>query len=198
MIPVLAVREPGEAKRMLREVFGFTETAPDRVALGDQEVVLCDTGAVPEGFVDVPIDHLALSVTSADEALDDFSARGAELDPDFTPDGPVEIPEFWSNGVRFVFFTGPDGAPVEFCQKLGEETGPGHSHFGLRTPMLDETEAALTTRGATRIARHVLPGEPPVEVRFLALGDQVFELFDAAPLGGADQEGGWIGFIEDR
>ena len=197
MIPVLALRDPGQAKRVLRGMFGFAETAPDRMALGDQAILLCDIGTAPAGLVDMPFDHLALSVTSADEARDDFSARGAELDPDFTPDGPVEIPEFWSNGVRFVFFRGPGRAPFEFCQKFGEETGPGHSHYGIRTPMLDDTEAALQARGATRIARHLLPGDPPVEVRFLALGDRIFELFDAPPLAAAAPDGGWIGFIED-
>ncbi len=197
MIPVLAVQDPERAKRQLRDVFGFTETAPDRVALGDQEIVVCDTSAVPKTLVALPLDHLALSVNDADETRDDLAARGAELDPAFTPDGPAEIPEFWANGVRFVFFKGPDGAPFEFCQKIGEAAGLGHSHYGLRTADLDGIEDRLTTRGATRVARHVLPGTPPVEVRFLALGERIYELFNDAPKDGTTLEGGWIGFIDD-
>ena len=162
MIPVLAVRDTADAKRRLRDVFGFVDTAPGRLALGDQEIAICAAGAVPADIVELPLDHLALSVQSADRTFAELTARGGELDQDFTPDGPAEIPAFWSNGVRFVFLKGPEGAPFEFCQKLGDETGPGHSHYGLRTPELDALEDRLVTRGAARIARHVLPGAPPV------------------------------------
>ncbi len=196
MIPVLAVRDWEAAKRRLRDVFGFHEMAPDRMMLGDQVVLVCETGSVPTAFVDLPFDHLALSAPDVDAALDDLTTRGATLDPTFTPAGPVEIPEFWSNGVRFVFLQGPEGAPIEVCQKLGVETGPGHSHYGLRTPLLDETEDLLTNRGATRIARHVLKGTPPVEVRFMARDDQVFELFNEAAKADARPDEGWVGFID--
>ena len=196
MIPVLAVTDREAAKRMLRDVFKFEQTSPDRMQLGDQAVMLCDTGAAPADLVQLPFDHLALSVVDADAALAEFTARGAELDTAFTPDGPAEIPAFWSNGVRFVFFQGPDGAPFEFCQKLGDESGPAHSHYGLRTSVLDQTEGDLLARGATRVARHVLPGTPPVEVRFLKRGDEVFELFDEVPKSAPTDNTGWIGVIE--
>lgn len=196
MIPVLAVRDPGAAKGQLREMFGFRDTASDRLALGDQEILVCAVSRVPQALVALPFDHLALSVKDVDRALEAYSSHGGELDPDFTPEGPVDIPEFWGNGVRFVFFQGPDGAPLEFCQKLGAETGPGHSHYGVRTPLLDETEGALSALGARRVARHILSGTPPVEVRFLALGNKIFELFNAAPSGEAHPNEGWIGFID--
>ncbi len=196
MIPVLAVKDRTAANRMLRDVFGFEQTAPNRMALGDQQLMLCDTGAPPADLVELPFDHLALSVIDVDQTRVEFTARGAILDPNFTPDGPAEIAAFWSNGVRFVFFKGPDAAPFEFCQKLGDEAGPGHSHYGLRTLSLDQTEDALLARGATRVARHVLPGTPPVEVRFLARGGEVFELFDEAPKAAPRSKAGWIGFID--
>jgi len=196
VIPVLAVRDKGAAKRGLRDVFGFLEEAPDRMMLGEQVVLVCDRESVPTAFVALPFDHVALSVTDVDTAFDDLTTRGATLDPAFTPAGPVEIPEFWSNGVRFVFLQGPEDARIEFCQKLGAETGPGHSHYGLRTPLLDETENLLAARGATRIARHVLHGTPPVAVRFVAHGDQVFELFTEAPKGDTRPDEGWVGFVD--
>ena len=196
MIPVLAVRNVAQAKRQLAALFGFIEGAGGHLALGDQQVAVCDAGAPPDRLAALPFDHLALSVEDADAAAEAFAARGGVLDAAYTPDGPAEIPEFWSKGVRFVFFKGPEGAPFEFCQKLGAEAPLGHSHFGLRTADLDALEARLASSGAARIARHVLPGPPPVEVRFLKRGAAVFELFDAPPIGDATPGTGWIGFIE--
>lgn len=198
MIPVLAVSNPQAAIRMLRDVFEFREVAPNRLALGDQVIQISAKSDAPKTVIGLPLDHLALAVTDVDDTLERLLARGAELHSGFTPDGPVGIPEFWSNGVRFAFLQGPEGVPIEFCQKLGDERGVGHSHYGLRTPLLDETEHELSANGARPVARHVLAGQPPVEVRFMVRDGEIFELFNETPLGDSTPDRGWIGFTEEK
>lgn len=194
MIPVLAVQDPALACHALSEHFGFTGDAT-RMTLGGQSIVLTTPGALPRGFVPLRLDHVALSVADADATHRAFLARGAKLHTGLTPEGPKNIPEFWEHGVRFVFFEGPEGWPLEFCARNGApaEAVPSHSHYGIRCRDMASTLAQVKGLGAQPLASHRLgQGNAQVHVEFLALGSVILELFDEAPFPEAGATG-WIG-----
>ena len=175
MVPELAVRDVAQARAMLADVFGFSD-AGGLMVLGDQRVAVVD--GAPEGHGG--IDHLALSVADVDTALAALRARGAVLD-DTTPDGPKEIAEFWSTGVRYVFLRGPEGARIELCARRGGAADAGvrgHDHIGIPCTSVDATEAFFTDLGLTRIAAVDLDRpEGRIPVRFLRAGTSVVELY---------------------
>ena len=202
MTPVLSVADPAAARLQMVGMLGFQPVDGDTVAFGDQQVRLCRPGAAPAGMLPLPLDHLALRVDDVDAQMHRLRAQGGRLAAGFTPDGPVEIAAFWEDGVRFVFFDGPEGWPLEFCRPRAERFAhaPGHDHFGMRVAdpgALDALEARLTALGATRLAQHLLEGGVrPVNVRFLGLRTRIFEIFDEmpAPLPARDGQG-WIGLL---
>lgn len=200
MIPVLAVKDPDAALLHLTQRLALVAEGKDSLRFGDQRIRLCRVDAPPAGMIPMRLDHIALRIADADRQHRQLAERGARLSPGFTPDGPREIAEFWENGVRYVFFDGPEGWPVEFCARIGRpDVSEGHDHLAIRTTDLDAVEAELASLGASRIARHLLgTGDATVEVRFLSVDGTVFELFDeAAPDAAADQPGGWIGFLPE-
>lgn len=195
MHPVLAVTDMAAARAKLAQDFGFTADG-DLMRLGGQAIFLTAEGTRPPGFIDLPLDHVALSTGDADRVNADFRARGARPDRDFTPDGPRDIPEFWDHGVRFVFFEGPEAAPLEFCAKNGEAMAPGrfgHSHFGIRCRSVAGLSADLVAKGATVLKQYQLKGGAgTVNVAFLQMGEVVLELFDEPPFKGKPASR-WIG-----
>lgn len=197
MIPVLAVEDPVAALRQMKQVLGLVAEDPQTLRFGDQVIRLCRVGAPPPGMIPMRLDHVALRIGDADALHRDLTARGARLSAGFTPDGPAEIAAFWGRGVRYVFFDGPEGWPVEFCARIGHPDAPrGHDHLAIRSADLDGVETALAARGAERIAQHHLAsGVAPVEVRFLSCGGAVFELFDEPPIPLDPGDGGWIGVM---
>jgi lactoylglutathione lyase len=58
------------------------------------------------------IDHFAINATTADKAMREVLARGGELHPEATPNGPETFPLF-EQGVEYVFFKGPFNEKVE-------------------------------------------------------------------------------------
>jgi catechol 2,3-dioxygenase-like lactoylglutathione lyase family enzyme len=197
MIPVLAVNDPAAARRTLAELFGFKGDGPI-MTLGGQSIVLAAPGETPEKFIPLRLDHVALSVADADESCRAYLARGARLSSAFTPDGPKEIPEFWDGGVRFVFFDGPEGWPLEFCAlKVAAQnsSGVGHGHYGIRRKGFEAALGELALLGAVQIARHRLGGgDAAVNVSFLQLRSAVLEVFDEPPFAPASQTG-WVGLV---
>lgn len=198
MHPVLAVSDLAAARSKLAHDFGFTQDG-NLMRLGTQAIILVKEGQRPAQFIDLPLDHVAMSVKDADRTDAEFRARGALPDRDFTPDGPRDIPDFWAHGVRFTFFAGPEGAPLEFCAKNGDTALPatfGHSHYGIRCASVADLSAELMARGATVLAKHQLKGGAGiVNVAFLQLGPVVLELFDEPPFPGKPA-GRWIGLAE--
>ena len=176
IIPELAVTDPAAARAQLTAIFGFTADG-DRLTLGSQTVALVQTDRpAPQGR----IDHLALAVNDVDATLATLLARGAKLDST-TPQGPQDIAEFWDKGVRYVFLQGPEGARIELCARrdTAPRAGlPGHDHIGIPCTDIAATEgffrdAGLTPRAAVTLSRP----DGITEVRFLALGDSVVELY---------------------
>jgi catechol 2,3-dioxygenase-like lactoylglutathione lyase family enzyme len=193
MIPVLAVKDPVAARQTLERQFGFQPLEAGRMGFGDSAILLVAEGQQPDGLIALDFDHIAFRVPDADACLRDFQAAGASLDPRFTPNGPRNIPEFWNDGVRFVFFKGPDGTALDFCAQNDPAATKGHSHFAIRTADLEGTATRLQALGARQIAAHSLAG--PVSVRFLQAGNDIFELFDEAPFNCGAASTGWIGLL---
>lgn len=191
--PVLAVRDVDAARAKLAAEFGWSGEG-QLLRLGEQSIMLVAAGTRPAHFIDMPLDHVALSIADADDVNRTFLARGAKPDAHFTPDGPRDIPQFWAHGVRFIFFEGPEGAPLEFCARNGETPqGFGHSHYGIRCRNVQEMSSALIARGATTQVTYRLEGPAGVvSVAFLQFGAVVLELFDEPPFA-APRETGWIG-----
>lgn len=197
MIPVLAVDDPTAACEQLARHFGF-QRQDGLMWLGTQAIAVLKAGDIPAGFLPLPLDHVALSVTDAAEAGRLFAARGGTYATSYTPDGPREIPEFWDNGVRFVFFNGPMGAPLEFCETIGVASNPteiGHDHYGIRRVDFESAIPELQQLGATQIARYRLGSNSDVvNVMFLNWNGSVLELFDEPPTH-SPRSHGWTGFL---
>lgn len=196
MIPVLAVDDPEAARTMLARVFGFTSHLNGFMKFGNQSVAVVPIGAVPNGMMQLRLDHVAFSVADVDQAYFRFMEQGGKLARSFTPDGPKDIPDFWDHGVRFVFFDGPDGWPFEFCMKKGSGSIEGHDHFAIRFADITKAIQEVSRIGGTPIAYHRLGNrKEPVEVQFMALGRCIFEVFAEGPYHKIDSERGWIGLL---
>lgn len=110
------------------------------------------------------IDHFAIDVLDIDSALTDVLARGATLD-DSTPDGPVPIPEFWSQGIKYVFLRGPNGEKVELGQRLDLNLSRrsnnlgGWSHLGIPVANIEKSKTFYQQFGF----KEVMSAEIPVD-----------------------------------
>jgi catechol 2,3-dioxygenase-like lactoylglutathione lyase family enzyme len=196
MIPVLRVKDPVSAGLLLHKNFGFEPSGP-LWQLGEQSIRLVVEGEVPEHFTALPFDHLAIAASDIDKHAERFQSKGAILSKDYTPDGPREIAEFWEQGVRYIFFNGPDNAPLEFCEIKGRPHLDhfGHSHIGVRRSSIAEAMNEISHVDAKLIASYRLDGGgTPVNVAFVNWGNVVLEFFDE-PAPTSRDETGWIGFV---
>lgn len=174
LVPELTVASPDLAAKMLRDVFGF---APDAGLMrrGSQAVRLVAGAPLGHGR----IDHIALTVPDMDAALGDLMAAGAGLDAGVTPDGAELIPEFWDNGLRYVYLSGPETARIELCQRVtGAAPEVGHDHIGIPCHDLAKVQTFCEGLGATLTAAVDLTRpEGVIPVRFLAFAGGVIELY---------------------
>lgn len=196
MTPVLSVRDPVSAGLLLKSQLGFQQSG-DIWTLGEQAIKIVARGDVPANFIALPFDHLAIAVIDTDAHAKHFTAKGATLCKDYTPDGPREIAEFWEQGVRYVFFNGPDNAPIEFCEIKGRPhiTKFSHSHIGVRRPSIAGAMDEISKFDTKLIASYRLDGGgTPVNVAFLNWENVVLEFFDE-PLAIHRGETCWIGFV---
>jgi catechol 2,3-dioxygenase-like lactoylglutathione lyase family enzyme len=174
LVPQLTVQNLDQAARMLERVFGF---APDGGLWhrGTQAVRL--VAGAPQGHG--RIDHIALSVPDMDAAVAGLLAAGATLDPAVTPNGPQLIPEFWGDGLRFVYLSGPATARIELCQRItGAAPEVGHDHIGIPCHDLAAMQAFFEGQGA-RLTASVDLSRPEgvIPVRFLSFAGGVIELY---------------------
>ncbi len=193
VIPELAVTDPDAARAMLAQVFGFV---PDggMMRLGTQAVAVVTGGAAGHGA----IDHLAIAVPDVDAAAAAMIARGARRDPDVTPDGPLEIAEFWQKGVRYLFLSGPGGARIELIANLGRPQGPGHDHIGLPCTDIAASAAFFAGLGARPLAAVTLHRpEGQTLVRFLSLQGAVIELYQPPVTAHPPGQGKWRRLLID-
>lgn len=195
--PVLEVADPGAALDWFAAVPGMrADPARGEAVCGDLRIAVVAPGARLVGQRAMAVDHLALAAGDVDGLAARLLAAGARWDARFTPDGPREIAAFWQTGVRFAFVRGPGDVAVEFCARRGT-AGPaealGLDHIGLRRADLPGEAATLAAEGATEVARHLLPGTPPVAVRFLREHNILWEVFDEPAPPGMETPGRWAG-----
>ena len=183
LVPELTLANPPDAARTLK-AFGFSES-DGLWHLGSQALRVVEGRAQGHGR----IDHIALTVPDMDAAVATLTARGITL-ADVTPNGPELIPEFWEDGLRFVYLSGPEGARIELCQRVtGAAAELGHDHIGIPCADLATMQAFLEGQGARLTAAVDLARpEGTIPVRFLAFHGGVMELFqppraDRAALG---------------
>jgi catechol 2,3-dioxygenase-like lactoylglutathione lyase family enzyme len=177
LVPELVLTEPDAGKALLQRVFGFR---PDGalLLLGTQAVLVTQGSAGGHGR----IDHIALAVPDMDAALATLTGAGAALDAGVTPNGAELIPEFWDDGIRFVYLAGPESARIELCQRVtGAVAQTGHDHIGVPCHDLPAMQRFFEAQGAVLTAAVDLRRpEGVTPVRFLNYADGVIELF--APL----------------
>lgn len=200
VIPILSLTDIGSGIDWLSEIFGF-RVEGSRVAmgttmvLGDQRILVSEGLSVAGA---IGMHHLALSVPNVDDAMRICLARGGQLAVSMTPDGPLEIAEFWENGVRYVFFEGPEGVLIELCAKIDatSEATWGHSHFGVMCEDVDQERRLFESLGYQKIADHQLErSEGTINVTFLESGRYVMELFSGLQLDLRNSRVGWIGSV---
>ena len=182
IVPALSLIDPTTGVAMLEGIFGFVvvEVGPaDQItlALGDQNIIIGHKGP----FVgSARPHHLALSVPDIGKAMSEIIAKGGRLASSMTPDGPLEIPEFWASGVRYVFFEGPEGVLIELCMKLdpSEKSTWGHDHIGIECENIADVRASFLAAGCNVLAEHELIRSNGVtSVCFLGRNGSVVELF---------------------
>lgn len=189
IVPELSVASLPEAVAELAR-FGFRarDTAGTRLERGDQVIELVLAGPGPQGRHGV-IDHLALKTQDVDAAGRAVLELGGFVDPSVTPDGPLEIAEFWGLGVRYQFFRGPGGARLELCALRGGHAAvgagladliQGHDHVGIACRDIAASVGFYQRLGLELV--HAVDLERPAgrtEVRFLRRGGQTVELYSA-------------------
>lgn len=174
LVPELVLMRPDAGKDVLQRVFGFH---PDGglMRLGSQAVLVTGGDAAGHGR----IDHVALAVPDMDVALERLQAAGATLDLGVTPNGAELIPEFWGDGIRFVYLAGPETARIELCQRVaGPVAATGHDHIGIPCADLTAMQRFFEAQGARLTAAVDLDRpEGIIPVRFLDFANGVIELF---------------------
>ena len=198
IIPILSLEDVGRGISWLEQVFGFQVESSQTsfgtaMVLGDQRIVVSKRLSIAGA---VGLHHLALSVPEVDEAMAVCLLRGGKLAGSMTPHGPLEIPEFWENGVRYAFFEGPEGVLIELCAKKNpiSEATWGHSHLGVMCQDVDHKRRLFESLNCTRIADYQLSRpEGTTNVIFLGFGRSVVELFSGELAGRSNSWVGWVG-----
>jgi catechol 2,3-dioxygenase-like lactoylglutathione lyase family enzyme len=189
VVPELAVADLAAAETVLADRFGFSlaartpfDNSLSECRLGSQRIMLRRD---PTAHADAHgvIDHVALKVGDTDKALAALLGRGASLVSDVTPDGPKEISEFWTAGVRYVFLQGPGRARLELCARRDGTEGLdggilGHDHIGVSCQDISAMRTFFGALGFRDLASHSLKtASGRVDVCFMGLGDDVIEIF---------------------
>ena len=151
----------------------------------DQAIELV-RGATDVIFGQGPFDHLALKVSDLDAAVMALRAKWVRLDPDVTPDGAIDLPMFWTDGVRIAFALGPEDARFELCQNNATTPAQaanqlvnlgGHDHYGVRCRDVDEAAAFYAQFGFEPVGDVDIPTpDGSIDVRFMAHKGAVLEV----------------------
>jgi catechol 2,3-dioxygenase-like lactoylglutathione lyase family enzyme len=173
LVPELTLQDPAAAAKVLAS-FGFARE--DRLwRLGSQTIRIVRGQAGGHGR----IDHIALTVPDMDAALSRLTGAGIKLDAGVTPNGAELIPEFWDDGLRFVYLSGPETARIELCQRVtGAPADIGHDHVGIPCNDLAAMQAFFQDQGAQLVTSVDLDRpEGTIAVRFLTFHGGMIELF---------------------
>ena len=203
IVPILSLNDVSAGISLLMRVFGFDRFRPSGawgtfMSLGDQKILILPRMGVINAMRP---HHLALRVPDVDAAMKTCLMRGGILARSMTPNGPLEIPEFWGSGVRYVFFEGPEGALIELCMKKGQAASDvwGHDHIGIQCDDVSLAQVQLENAGCQTVANHVLRRDDgETEVVFMARGSSVAEAFGPATGKSAldtPYQTGWVGCL---
>jgi len=129
------------------------------------------------------IDHFALDVVDIDAALEAALDAGAVMD-EATPDGPAGIPQFWSQGVKYIFLKGPGGEKVELNQRLDLDPGRrtenlgGWSHLGVPVTDIDRSREFYSQFGFEEVMYAEIPVEDQaIKASMMDKGGFVLEFY---------------------
>lgn len=203
LIPILSLEDQGAGIALLARVFGFecigtSDRHGTIMALGNQRILIVPKLSIVGG---VRPHHLALSVPDTDSAMTTCLERGGILAQSMTPHGPLEIPEFWSDGLQYVFFEGPEGALIELCVKKGQTPYEnwGHDHIGIECEDIAASQCQFESAGCKLVANHVLHRDDGItDVAFLERGRSIAELFCPPKANEAAEtppQSGWVGCL---
>ena len=174
-----------KAEAGYRDVRGLPDTTDSlRLRRLDQviELVRAEAGT-PLGHG--AFDHLALKARDVDAVVMALRAKWARLDPEVTPDGAIDLPMFWSRGVRIAFALGPEDARIEYCQHFSDPPGDsgqtvnpgGHDHFGVRCRDVEEATAFYAGFGfAPEADVSIETPDGDIAIRFVRLGSYLLEI----------------------
>ena len=118
----LCVKDIARSCRLYQDLLGFVpydEHVNEHMRLlllkngSDTLELIQHTPARDLGAAPGPFDHIALQVQDMDALVRELRARGYAFDTDT----PNEAPDVFG-GIRFIFFTGPDGERIELIQSL--------------------------------------------------------------------------------
>ncbi len=180
LVPELSVVDPVTAAILLTD-FGFSLDG-GLWRLGSQALRLTTAQPGRQARGHGRIDHIALTVPDMDTTLARLLAHGIALDAEVTPQGPELVPEFWDDGLRFVYLAGPEGARIELCQRVaGAPAAIGHDHIGIPCQDIAAMAAFFNAQGARPIATFTLSRPYGIiPVHFLAFHGGVIELYQPA------------------
>jgi lactoylglutathione lyase len=129
------------------------------------------------------IDHFALDVLDIESALNEAFDAGISLEQS-TPEGPLDIPFFWSKGVKYAFLEGPGGEKVEFNQRL--DLSPdrrvnnlnGWSHLGIPVTDIDSSRDFYGQFGFEEVMYAEIPVEDQaVKASMMELNGFILEFY---------------------
>ncbi len=141
------------------------------------------------------IDHITLDVLDVRRAMETTLQRGANLDAEYTPDGPVEGPQYWTAGVSYVFVDGPNGERIELNQRNDLPPGRrsqnigGWSHLGIPVTDIESSKQFYQRFGFALTMDVAIPsGEETVRIAMLEKDGFTLEFYQLT--GDARQEVG--------
>ena len=118
----LSVKDIARSCRLYQDLLGFVpddETVNDQMRIlllkkgGDTLELIQHTPARDLPAAPGPFNHIALQVQNMNALVRELRTQGYVFDTD----APNDAPEVFG-GIRFIFFTGPDGERVELIQSL--------------------------------------------------------------------------------
>lgn len=129
------------------------------------------------------IGHFAIDVKDIEVALEQVVSKGIVLD-DSTKDGPVLIENFWSKGVKYVNFVGPNHEKIELTDNLGsdkrlkESIIGGWSHLGIPVTNLGKSKKFYEDLGFAQVMNaEIRKEEGTIEVAFMEFQGFQIELY---------------------
>ncbi|WP_342045036.1 VOC family protein [Bacillus sp. OTU530] len=129
------------------------------------------------------IDHLAIDTVDIEYSLEEFLLKGAQLDSS-TINGPVLLENFFSKGVKYLNFVGPNGETVELSQNLASEDCinktvlKGWSHLGIPVTDINKSKSFYKDLGFIEVMNaEVKREEGIIKAAFMDLNGFHIELY---------------------